>query len=1040
MNRIALGHFALANLWGVGRVLLIVVATSCTVVAQPAVHWPVRPPNLAPSITEEAEEFSNQARESLIRPTLYYSAAMSGDGKWLAIGTSDWTQPGDVILMPRGEQAGRKTSQSRIVRRFPSGVRDVAFSPDSRYLAAAIFTNDVWILDVTNLKTVALWKPQSGAVNNLAFSPDGKRLATAALDKTVSVWDVTFSENSSDSLPLWARFEGHTDSVFTAAFSPDGRTLYSAGRDRQVLIWDVEAKQKIAAWNDLPAVVEHLAISPDGSVVALGLWNGKIEVRQRADGTVLQRLDHLPKDEFTVGRVAFSPDGTQLASVATDGHVKLWVWNDGSLNLSWAAEGGRLWAVQYVAEGQQLLTAGAEGIVRLWERKTGTVVEEVRDKPGLTETAVPMTAAAWSPFTPLFATAHLDNSLRIRRTPGNSAVAEVRDLPEVLRTLAYSPLNMQVAGVGEGPQVYLIDLRGMPDTTAGNSSETKPAWNAPEPIVLTGHSGMVRLIEYAPDGRTLFTTGEDGTIRHWDAMTGVPGPSRNPRQGALRALACSPDGRWLVAAGEAGILFVWDLRGAKLAPLATVPTQQGTVTALAFSPDGKQLASGGEDNSVRLWNLPDYDNVTRFQRLDAAAAMVLSGMSQPPTQLVFSPLGTWIAADGPGESLHLWKTATGEISAARAMSSKLLAIRFDPNGKQLGRLGADSKWHTWDGTPAKIKPVAKLELKDGVRFIAFPPDQTQAVIGTLTATVHLWDLQTGKVTKAHCAEGIADGALSSDGKTLATVGFSGDVALWSLKPLKVIATMKRPEPLQANENEGTAIAISADGSRLATGSWDGMITLWDLPNRKVLQKLPKQELPIEALRFSPDGTQLASCTGNWKEWRTPGTIKIWNVSDEKEIAALPGTRMKIRRIAFSQDGNTLIAGGSQSEILRYEHLGVEWKERPYLPIGMDNSSITFVGAASNMILTASSNGQASLWDVQPRQRRDLLCQFPTPAKAIDAVAASPDGSLLALGTSGGDVQLFVTPGSTEATVGAQLSKRKLTSPGTTNASSPNTKP
>jgi WD40 repeat protein len=352
-------------------------------------------------------------------------------------------------------------------------------------------------------------------------------------------------------------------------------------------------------------------------------------------------------------------------------------------------------------------------------------------------------------------------------------------------------------------------------------------------------------------------------------------------------------------------------------------------------------------------------------------------------------------------------------------------VHFDPSGKGVGRLGADGQWQTWGGTYARIKPIAKLELADGVRFLAFTPDQSQAIVGTLTATIHAWDLQLGKVTKAHCSEGIADGALSADGKTLATIGFSGDVALWSLQPLKVVATLKRREALKAGENEGTAIAVSADGTRLATGSWDGLITVWDVPNRKELLQLPKQELPVECLGFSPDGQRLVSTTGTWKDWKVPGAIRVWDVTSGKELATLPGPKGTIRTAAFSRDGKTLIAGGSQNELLRFVESEGGWQEQPAVSTAGDNAAAAFIGDGADTVFSATSFGTASVWTFQPRGRRECLSPLTATAKAVDAVAVTTDGSLLAMGTSGGEVLFFVTPGAAPSSSGFQLAKRNI---------------
>jgi WD40 repeat protein len=201
--------------------------------------------------------------------------------------------------------------------------------------------------------------------------------------------------------------------------------------------------------------------------------------------------------------------------------------------------------------------------------------------------------------------------------------------------------------------------------------------------------------------------------------------------------------------------------------------------------------------------------------------------------------------------------------------------------------------------------------------------------------------------------------------------------------------------------------------------------VWDIPNRKELHRLPQQPLPVEGLRFSPDGKGLVSATGNWKEWQIPGVIKLWNVDTGKETATLPGPRSKMRRVAFSRDGSTLIAGGSQNEILRYELKDGAWSQSTSLTTFGDNAVVEFVGDGSTQIVSGTSDGGVTLWSTQSRVRRDGIGHRTPKPQPVTAVAVSRDGSLIATGSSAGDVHFYLTPGAPEASIGSQLAKRKI---------------
>jgi WD40 repeat protein len=63
----------------------------------------------------------------------------------------------------------------------------------------------------------------------------------------------------------------------------------------------------------------------------------------------------------------------------------------------------------------------------------------------------------------------------------------------------------------------------------------------------------------SPNGRTLVTVGEDGTLRFWDIATGAARAAIDLDLGPLRAVAFAPDGLTVVAGGDAGVMAIVDV-------------------------------------------------------------------------------------------------------------------------------------------------------------------------------------------------------------------------------------------------------------------------------------------------------------------------------------------------------------------------------------------------------------------------------------------------------------------------------------------------
>jgi WD40 repeat protein len=297
----------------------------------------------------------------------------------------------------------------------------------------------------------------------------------------------------------------------------------------------------------------------------------------------------------SVGAVAYSPDGTLLASASDDQTVKLWKTSDLSLQATLSGEKGFLRYVGFSPDGQTLATAGyrMENIT-LWDVAARKPKATLRGPHGA------FSRAAWSADGRTLAAAYSGDlgspMICFWDVDMQKELTQHRQEGRWVNALAFSPQGEMVAtGTGQnsvrvGKFAWLLATAALWDWKTGKEAAT---W--------TEALGSIQTLTFAPDGSLLAFGGHGGRVQLHRL--------REPRENTVltmsnawtNALAFSPNSRWLAIGNEDSHLCVWDVAAEKLHGQLDGHTE--AVRAVAFSPDGKHLASAGKDNTVRVWDL-----------------------------------------------------------------------------------------------------------------------------------------------------------------------------------------------------------------------------------------------------------------------------------------------------------------------------------------------------------------------------------------------------------------------------------------------------
>jgi len=441
----------------------------------------------------------------------------------------------------------------RVLQGHTQTVNAVAWSPDGKRIASAGAAAN----DPSSDMTVRLWsafgtpgpvlKGHVANVTALAWSPDSKRIASASEDKSIRLW-------GADGTPgkvIWGFAP-----LLCLVWSPDGNHVASGGGTRHLRIWDLEGAPGVT-FVGYPEI-ESVAVRPDGLRLANARRNSPDVLLWGPDGTADTVLKGHTRD---VACLAWSPDGTRIATASYDASARIWA-ADGTPGPVFQGHVGDVLAVAWSPDGTRIASASRDKTVRLWNAD-GTA------GPVLSGNTQEVFSVAWSPGGKQVASAGRDGTVRLWDADGTPMPLLGR-FPGPSDCVAWSP---------DGTRIAAGDRRG--------DVQLWGAGGAPGPG-LRGNSGHVTSIAWHVDSARLALGSSASGVPLWD-INGVRGPvlSFDP-ESDTSLVAWAARGAKLVAAGHAGSVRAWN--GRTLEP-EWISFQASLLDVTAFSASGRLLRS-----------------------------------------------------------------------------------------------------------------------------------------------------------------------------------------------------------------------------------------------------------------------------------------------------------------------------------------------------------------------------------------------------------------------------------------------------------------
>jgi WD40 repeat protein len=599
----------------------------------------------------------------------------------------------------------------------------------------------------------------------------------------------------------------------------------------------------------------------------------------------------------------------------------------------------------FSADGTQILTASADGTIRIWDAATE---QQVAVFPGFG----PLNTAAFSPDGTRIVTANDDGTVRILSARSGQVISVLT--PPGGSGYAVSSATFSADG-------SLI--------AASYADGTARIWDARTGrqvgATLSAEQGNQLLdAAFSPDGKLLVIASSSGNARIYDVRTGAQRAVLPGSTGLLGA-TFSPDGKLVVTASGDGTARIWNVGSRKQVGALTPPGNRYMVFSAVFSPDGKQIVTAGGDGVARIWDATS-DRLVRPFGTPGHDSLLTAAFRHDGKQLVTASAGGLV---------RVWDTASGDQSGlltAEAGSNPLRAAALSPDGTLAAtgsRFGTVTIWKapaSNSGTPDwKQIDVISLPEGDAVNRVAFSSDKKLLATAGQSGRAYVWQVPSGLPWgESDAAEGQPLNSVAFDpanANLVVTADNDGYARIFR------VSDDKQVREFSVSGWDMNAAAFSPDGKRIVTASSDGYARIWNASNGKQIGGKFGYGVSVTSAEFSNDGREILTTT----QGGGLGYTDIWDATKTTPtvtaIIQEPGANIPLDA-AFSPDGSAVVTVGTDGTAR-------EWStsnEAQVLAFAGHSGPISTVAFSGTEMISASADGTARIWDTKPIEQRGLL--------------------------------------------------------------------